>query len=94
MRLGTCGTKAALSRAFSAMAACADWMALDVPVRETLGDWGFRGSGGGARSGSELSHLRFISVRQRTDMTWSWRVARVEVERFGGEPVGVFLHGN
>lgn len=69
-RFGKCGTNAALSRAFSAMAAWADWMALDVPVRETPGDCGFRGSGGGARSGSELSHLLIISVRQRVDMTW------------------------
>ena len=68
-RFAKCGTSAALSRAFSAMAAWADWMALDVPVRETPGDWGFRGSGGGARSGSELSHLFAISVRQRVDMT-------------------------
>jgi hypothetical protein len=82
-RLGICGTKAALSRAFSAMAACAVWMAVEVPVRETPGDWGFRGSGGGARSGSELSHLFFISVRQRSDITWSPRLARVDV-RFGG----------
>lgn len=59
-RLGTCGTRAALSRAFSAMAAWADWIAVDVPTRETLGDCGLRGSGGGARSGSELSHLLFI----------------------------------
>jgi hypothetical protein len=68
-RLATCGTKAALSRTFSAMAAWADWMAGEVPVRETLGDCGLRGSGGGARSGSELSHLFLISVRQRSDMT-------------------------
>ena len=51
----------ALSRAFSVKAACADWMALDVPAREPmLGDWGLRGSGGGARSGSELSHLLIL----------------------------------
>lgn len=49
----------ALSRAFSVRAAWADWMALDVPAREVdvLGDCGFKGRGGGARSGSELSHL-------------------------------------
>lgn len=69
MRFARCGTSAALSRAFSAMAAWADWIAVDVPVRETPGDCGFRGSGGGARSGSELSHLFLISVRQRADMT-------------------------
>jgi hypothetical protein len=53
-------------------------MALEVPVRETPGDCGLRGKGGGALSGSELSHLFLISERRRTDMTWSWRVARVE----------------
>lgn len=39
-------------------------MALDVPARDVrLGDCGFRGSGGGARSGSELSHLMvFVSM--------------------------------
>ena len=52
-------------------------MALEVPARETLGDCGLSGSGGGARSGSELSHLFFISVRQRSDMTWSSRLAGV-----------------
>lgn len=50
-----------LSLAFSARAAWADWIARDVPgkllVGLTLGDWGFNGKGGGARSGSELSHL-------------------------------------
>jgi hypothetical protein len=48
-----------LSRAFSVRATCADCMALDVLGREaaTLGEAGFMGSGGGARSGSELSHL-------------------------------------
>lgn len=50
----------ALSRAFSVRAACADLMALDVLGREaTTGDDGFMGNGGGARSGSELSHLEF-----------------------------------
>ena len=48
-----------LSLAFSVKAACADFMALDVFGREaTTGEDGFIGSGGGARSGSELSHLR------------------------------------
>ena len=53
-------TTALLSRARSFRAAWADWMALDVPAREVKpGDWGFgfNGRGGGARSGSELSHL-------------------------------------
>lgn len=53
-------TMAVVSRALSFKAAWADWMALDVPAREVKpGDWGFgfSGSGGGARSGSELSHL-------------------------------------
>ncbi|KAK0723234.1 hypothetical protein B0T26DRAFT_705854 [Lasiosphaeria miniovina] len=57
MRLVRCGTKA-LSRAFSVRAAWADWIAVEVPALETtVGDCGLRGSGGGARSGSELSHL-------------------------------------
>jgi hypothetical protein len=53
-----------LSRAFSVSAACADWMALEVPAREAgiLGDCGFKGSGGGALSGSELSHLHRVSI--------------------------------
>lgn len=57
-RLWRTGTSA-FSRAFSVNAACADWIANDVPLRDvpTLGDCGLRGSGGGARSGSELSHL-------------------------------------
>lgn len=45
-------------------------MAVEVPGREvpTLGDCGFMGSGGGARSGSELSHLflRFCVSRRHT----------------------------
>ena len=46
------------SRAFSVSAACADCMALEVLGRDvTVGEEGFIGSGGGARSGSELSHL-------------------------------------
>ena len=43
-------------------------MALEVPTRETTGDCGLRGSGGGALSGSELSHLFLISERQRADI--------------------------
>lgn len=55
-----------LSRAFSVRAACADWMAADVPALEvTLGDCGLSGSGGGALSGSELSHLVLLSFRHR-----------------------------
>ncbi len=39
-------------------AACADCIALEVFGLElTIGEDGFIGSGGGARSGSELSHL-------------------------------------
>ena len=50
----------ALSRAFSVRAACADLIAFDVFGREvTTGEDGFIGNGGGARSGSELSHLNF-----------------------------------
>lgn len=49
-----------LSRDLSVNAACADWIALEVFDREVrLGEEaGLRGSGGGALSGSELSHLR------------------------------------
>jgi hypothetical protein len=48
----------ALSLAFSVNAACATLIALDVFGFEiTLGEEGFIGRGGGARSGSELSHL-------------------------------------
>lgn len=56
----------ALSRAFSSRAFAVAAMAADVFGRVVrLGDPGFIGSGGGARSGSELSHLlrrRLISV--------------------------------
>lgn len=46
------------SRPLSVRAACADCIAVEVFGREaTLGDEGFNGSGGGALSGSELSHL-------------------------------------
>lgn len=38
--------------------------ALDVPI---LGDCGFRGSGGGALSGSELSHLCFLVSRRHRE---------------------------
>lgn len=61
------------SRAFSVRAACADWMADDVPAREVAvtGDCGFKGSGGGARSGSELSHLiAVLSLRKIEGMVW------------------------
>jgi hypothetical protein len=61
IRFARTGTKA-LSRAFSVKAACADWIALEVPARDVrLGDCGLRGRGGGALSGSELSHLLFPS---------------------------------
>lgn len=60
----------AFSLAFSVRAACADCMALDVLGREaTLGDDGFIGSGGGARSGSELSHLAPSQHIHRINMT-------------------------
>jgi hypothetical protein len=68
IRFARAGTKAC-SRAFSVSAWWADWMAADVPARDvlTLGDCGFKGSGGGARSGSELSHLVPLSLRQNDD---------------------------
>lgn len=47
-----------LSRAFSSSALAALAMAAEVFGRVVrLGEPGFNGSGGGARSGSELSHL-------------------------------------
>lgn len=48
-----------LSRAFSARSLAVSAICADVPARVVIGDdaVGFRGSGGGARSGSELSHL-------------------------------------
>lgn len=48
------------SRLFSANAAAAAWMFADTLGR-VAGLPGFNGRGGGARSGSELSHLRFES---------------------------------
>ena len=48
-----------LSRAFSSSALAACMMAADVFGRVVMfGEPGFNGSGGGARSGSELSHLK------------------------------------
>lgn len=52
-----------LLRALSVSAAWADLMAADVPREDTLGEEGFIGSGGGARSGSELSHLQMYGQR-------------------------------
>lgn len=47
-----------LSRAFSSSAFAAFAIAADVVWRVVrLGEPGFKGNGGGARSGSELSHL-------------------------------------
>jgi hypothetical protein len=60
------------SRALSVNAACADLIALDVFGREVTDgdDAGFRGSGGGALSGSELSHLREdVSTAMRKEYT-------------------------
>jgi hypothetical protein len=49
----------ALSRAFSSSALAACMMSADVLGRVVrFGEPGFKGSGGGARSGSELSHLK------------------------------------
>jgi hypothetical protein len=51
---------AALSRAFSSSALAACMMRADVFGRNVrFGEPGFKGSGGGARSGSELSHLKW-----------------------------------
>lgn len=70
---GECGPME-LSRALSLRAACAAWMADEEPARDVgaTGDCGFNGSGGGARSGSELSHLVLFSLRQRTDIATSF----------------------
>jgi hypothetical protein len=59
MRLGGALMVYVFSRAFSVRAACADCIALEVLGLEaaTMGEDGFIGNGGGARSGSELSHL-------------------------------------
>lgn len=47
------------SRAFSVSAAWAFFIAVEVlGLEATLGEEGFMGRGGGARSGSELSHLQ------------------------------------
>jgi hypothetical protein len=47
----------------SLSAAWAEAIALEVPALEVSGDPGLSGSGGGQRSGSELSHL--FPVRRR-----------------------------
>jgi hypothetical protein len=55
-------------------------MAADVPARDaTLGDCGFKGRGGGARSGSELSHLDLeVSRRQRAIVMSSSHSAQLQ----------------
>lgn len=72
-------------------------MAAEVPAREVAatGDWGFSGSGGGARSGSELSHLLLFSFRQRVDMasTSCLREQSDERER-EEEGLSLNLHGH
>lgn len=77
------------SRIRSLSAAWADWIALEVPAREVkVGDCGGNGSGGGARSGSELSHLDLpVSLRQSSfDMS--------VVDRGGKEKIKADLHGD
>lgn len=61
-----------LSRAFSVRAACADCIALDVFGLDaaTLGEAGFIGRGGGARSGSELSHLKLLISTHHQSSIW------------------------
>lgn len=50
-----------LSRAFSSSALAACIMSAEVLGRVVnFGEPGFKGSGGGARSGSELSHLKRV----------------------------------
>jgi hypothetical protein len=47
-------------------------MALEVLGREAamLGEDGFMGNGGGARSGSELSHLKFTVSMPLAEIQW------------------------
>ena len=66
IRLAKAFETRALSRAFSVRAAWAVCIACEVPALEVmLGDCGFKGNGGGALSGSELSHLSSIRTRGR-----------------------------
>jgi hypothetical protein len=87
MRFVSTGIRA-FSRAFSVSAAWADCMAAEVPVRDgpTPGDCGFNGRGGGALSGSELSHLRFVSF-ENDGMAWHGMacLGRLEDDAEGGK---------
>jgi hypothetical protein len=69
---------AALSRAFSSSALAACMMRADVFGRNVrFGEPGFKGSGGGARSGSELSHLK-SHVSLCLDAYLHWEASRWE----------------
>lgn len=73
----------ALSRAFSTMALAA--AAIPADVLALVGDEpveGLRGNGGGARSGSELSHLRLIAV-SKVMMSECWHTCQVGAVRCG-----------
>lgn len=70
IRFGIAFVTYALSRAFSVSAACADCIALEVlGLEEDMGDEGFIGRGGGARSGSELSHMGTIALSE-VEVEW------------------------
>lgn len=63
-----------LSRAFSSSALAACIMAADVLGRVVrFGDPGFSGNGGGARSGSALSHMGI--ARESEEKEWEWRTS-------------------
>lgn len=67
------GLAPALSRAFSVSAAAAAATVADVfGLVVALGEDGFNGNGGGARSGSELSHLNIQDdmISESTQRNW------------------------
>lgn len=70
-------------------------MATEVPARELkpAGDCGFNGSGGGARSGSELSHLDLVVSRRQRDMASGGFVAPPDQGRCTLRDYAVILVG-
>lgn len=76
-----------LSRAFSSSALAACMIAADVFGRVVrLGDPGFNGSGGGARSGSELSHLERRVSRIFAHVLFTPRGVEMEEDVHGYHP--------